>query len=55
MKQFTLRSYIYTALALIGISFSVYAGIMGNKILLGVSVLFALVSIDNIFCGLFEK
>ena len=40
MKKFTLRSRIYAILALIGIAFSVYAGMVVNKILFGVSVLF---------------
>ncbi|MEK6942628.1 MAG: hypothetical protein AABX00_01030 [Nanoarchaeota archaeon] len=55
MKKFTLRSRIYAILALIGIAFSVYAGMVVNKILFGVSVLFVLVSIDNVFCGLSKK
>ena len=55
MNPFTKRSYVYTFLAVIGIAFSIYAGMIGNKILLGVAVLFSLVSIDNIFCDLVEK
>ena len=55
MKKFTPRSYMYTFLALVGIVFSIYAGMVKNKILLGAAILFALVSIDNIFCDLVGK
>ena len=55
MKPFTRRSYLFTFISIIGLGFSIYAGMIGNKIMLGAAVLFTLVSIDNIFCDLVEK
>ena len=52
MKKLTAKSGIYIALAVAGLAFAVYSVKSKNYALLAVSILFALVSADNIFCNL---
>ena len=55
MKKLTARAAAYLTLAIIGLAFAVYSIKIKNYILLAVSAIFALVSIDNIFCNLKDK
>ena len=55
MTKFTAKAVIYLVLSVIGLMFSIYAVRTKNLILLIASILFALVSADNIFCNLKGK
>ena len=55
MKKITAKSSVYLALAIIGLAFAVYSIKVKNYILLLVSIIFAVVSTDNIFCNLGDK
>ena len=52
MKKFTARASVYLILTLIGAMFAIYSIKLMNPVLLIVSILFAVVSADNIYCGL---
>ena len=52
MRKLTIKSIIFLVLAITGVAFAVYSLKIKNKLLLVVSILFALVSADNIFCNL---
>ena len=52
MTKLTARAVIYLILAVIGVLFIVYSVKIRNYALLVISILFALVSADNIFCNL---
>jgi|GEM_PF-3970869 hypothetical protein len=52
MKRLTAKSSAYLALAIIGIAFAAYSIKAKNYILLPISIVFAAVSADNIFCNL---
>lgn len=55
MKKLTAKASVYLALAIIGLAFAVYSIKAKNYILLSVSIIFAIVSADNIFCNLGGK
>ena len=52
MKTLTTKASIYLILAVIGIISAIYSIKIKNYILSAVSILFATVSADNIFCNL---
>jgi hypothetical protein len=52
MKRFTAMASAFLALAIIGLCAAVYSIAIRNYILLAVSIIFAVVSADNIFCNL---
>ncbi len=52
MKRLTWKASIYLILAAFGTSAVVYSIKVGNYVLLVAAILFALVSLDNIFCNL---
>ena len=52
MKKLTAKATAYLALAVTGLAFAIYSIKVENYILLVVSVAFALVSADNVFCNL---
>ena len=54
-KKFTAKSTIFLLLAILGLVFAMYSIKIKNYILLAASVLFAVVSADNIFCNLRKK
>lgn len=55
MKRLAAKSAVYLALAVAGFSSAVYSIMAKNYILLVISVVFALVSADNIFCNLRDQ
>lgn len=55
MKRLTAKASLYLALAIIGLAFAIYSIKVKNYILLSVSIIFAVVSADNIFCNLEDK
>ena len=52
MTRLTARASVYLMLAIIGAFFIIYSVNIRNYTLLAISVLFAFVSADNIFCSL---
>lgn len=55
MKRLTTKATIYLLLALIGLAFTSYSFKIKNNLMLIASVLFAIVSADNIFCNLRDE
>lgn len=55
MKKLTAKATAYLVFAIIGLAFVIYSIKAKNYILLIISIIFALVSIDNIFCNLKDK
>ena len=52
MKRLTNKALVFLALSAVGLAFALYSIKAKNYILLVVSILFAAVSADNIFCNL---
>ena len=52
MRELTTKATIFLVLAVIGLMFAIYSINAKNYILLTVSILFAAVGADNVFCNL---
>ncbi|MBI4143564.1 hypothetical protein HY487_01625 [Candidatus Woesearchaeota archaeon] len=52
MKKLTAKATAYLILAVVGLAFAIYSIKAKNYILLVIAIIFALISVDNIFCNL---